>query len=165
MSAPVIEVRNVREIRAMSEETMCFHAVVYVDGEKAGTVENDGKGGANRYQPWSLKEAIDAYARTLPPFELDGTSYPHEADTAIGDLVIYYLALREYKRLVSAYLLFVDQKGRCMRGPRLPRGADVRAVVDGWRANGRLVGANVLNLLPATEGFELFRKHAGDPHA
>jgi len=35
----------------MSQETVCFSATLYVDGERAGTIQNDGWGGGNMYHP------------------------------------------------------------------------------------------------------------------
>lgn len=49
MPSPTVELKNVKEFRAMSRETICFHASVYINGVNAGTVENDGHGGCNSY--------------------------------------------------------------------------------------------------------------------
>jgi len=38
-----------KEIKAMSEETPCFTANIYVDGRKIGTASNHGHGGPNDY--------------------------------------------------------------------------------------------------------------------
>ena len=40
-----IKLKNLKVIKSMSEETLCFTATVYVDGKKAGTASNRGFGG------------------------------------------------------------------------------------------------------------------------
>jgi len=40
-----ITIKNLKVIKALSEETLCFTATVYVDGKKAGTASNRGFGG------------------------------------------------------------------------------------------------------------------------
>ncbi|MHA2403822.1 MAG: hypothetical protein ACXADH_12575, partial [Candidatus Kariarchaeaceae archaeon] len=44
-----ISLKNIRVHNDMSEETTCFSASVYVNGVKAGTAKNDGRGGCNMY--------------------------------------------------------------------------------------------------------------------
>ncbi len=40
-----VTLKNLKICNFASEETICFQATVYVDGKKAGTAQNDGKGG------------------------------------------------------------------------------------------------------------------------
>jgi len=40
--APVIELRGIKRTAWASEETHCYQATLYVDGEKWGTVSNQG---------------------------------------------------------------------------------------------------------------------------
>ncbi len=91
-----------------SQETHCFSATVYIDGVKAGTVSNDGGGGADRHEPQSLYDRLTAYAKTLPPIDMesrfnDGVKreIPESAETVIGDLVNKFLRDRETKRLCN----------------------------------------------------------------
>ncbi len=62
-----VELKNVKINQAMSEETMCFSATVYVDGKKAGTAMNRGHGGSNDYH-WTDLEAgrkLEEHAKTV----------------------------------------------------------------------------------------------------
>jgi hypothetical protein len=43
-----IELKKVKICKFMSEETTCYKAEVWVDGEKAGYAENEGHGGINQ---------------------------------------------------------------------------------------------------------------------
>ena len=45
--APVIELRGIKRTAWASEETHCYQATLYVDGEKWGTVSNQGHGGCD----------------------------------------------------------------------------------------------------------------------
>jgi hypothetical protein len=44
-----LKIKNLKHIEEMSHGTMCFTATLYLDGKRIGTVENDGRGGVNRY--------------------------------------------------------------------------------------------------------------------
>lgn len=46
---PVLELRAIQYNARMSEETSNYAATLYVDGEKWGTVGNDGHGGCDRF--------------------------------------------------------------------------------------------------------------------
>ena len=51
----------------MSEETLAFTATIEINGLR-GTVRNDGRGGACLVTPWKgVGEAVETYAKTLPP--------------------------------------------------------------------------------------------------
>jgi len=47
--APVIELRGIKRTAWASEETHCYQATLYVDGEKWGTVSNQGHGGCDDF--------------------------------------------------------------------------------------------------------------------
>lgn len=40
-----LELRNVKVFKELSDETTCFHAILYVDGKKAADCSNRGNGG------------------------------------------------------------------------------------------------------------------------
>jgi hypothetical protein len=85
-----VELKNVKICDWMSEETTCFTASVWIDGKKAGTVENTGKGGCNSYfwnqQPVKGQE-FEKWARTLPPCDSQYGPLPMDADLYISDLL------------------------------------------------------------------------------
>ena len=47
----MITLRNVRIYDELSEETICYRAEVFIDEDRVGTAENDGKGGATFFRP------------------------------------------------------------------------------------------------------------------
>ena len=105
-----IELKNVKHSEFASHETDCFQASVYIDGKKAGTVDNDGQGGCNRYSPWQLADTLDAYAKTLPPdvYEYGGETHTMEqnADILIGDLLNRHLQAKKNKSLCRGKTVF-----------------------------------------------------------
>ena len=110
-----IELKNIKYTAFQSQETHCFEASVYIDGKKAGTVSNDGRGGSNNYFPNTLYATLDDHAKTLPKFDLAAAAgvkdhEPHmvspDPDTLIGELVNEHLRIKEDKRLVARQIVY-----------------------------------------------------------
>lgn len=68
----------------MSEETTAFVAKVEING-LVGTAKNEGQGGPTFVMPRSVEQAIEAYAKTLPPDAQFGLTY--SADLLISEMV------------------------------------------------------------------------------
>jgi len=67
-----VELKNVKHMESLSRETNCFTASLYIDGEKAGTVENEGQGGNTSYSITdTLEQAYENYAKSLPSIKTD----------------------------------------------------------------------------------------------
>lgn len=101
-----VELKNIKRIAALSEETHCFDATIYIDGKKAGTVQNSGHGGPDSFSPRDLQKVLNDYAATLPPIDVsdmydDGTVHtmPQDAETIVGQLMDKWLEDKENKRL------------------------------------------------------------------
>jgi hypothetical protein len=108
-----IELKNVKYAAFNSQETHCFSATVYIDGIRSGTVSNEGHGGPDSFEPYSLQKTLDAYAKTLPRVDLsdmfnDGKVHtiPSSAEILIGNLMNAYLEDRDLKRLCAKKVLF-----------------------------------------------------------
>jgi hypothetical protein len=162
---PKIEVRNVRVLNSASEETLCFTATVVVDGLVAGAVSNDGRGGANRYEPHTLERVLTAYAATLPPLSYgDNTpkTLPHNADSAIGEVVDEFLSRKELERTLKNYVVFLSNTNALKKSRKLAKGADSKVAAQVWV--GRPEVNAVLNLLPVEEALKIWRgTYAGIP--
>lgn len=161
-----IEVRNVKVLNSASEETLCFTATVVVDGLVAGAVSNDGRGGANRYEPHTLERVVAAYAATLPPLTYgDNTpkTIPHSADSALGEVVDEFLSRKELDRTLKNYVVFLGENDKKLyKGRKLAKGADSK--VAALAIVGKPDVAAILNLLPADEAFKIWRGvYAGIP--
>ena len=63
----VVALKGFKTLAAASEETTCFSATILVDGRRAGTASNDGRGGSHRYR-WddrAVGDAVEAWADSL----------------------------------------------------------------------------------------------------
>lgn len=122
-----VTLKNISYSQRQSDETNCFVATVYIDGKKAGTVQDDGKGGCMDYD--FNTAALEAYAKTLPPLKGDADhEYPQDADLFIGGLFEKWLWAKEIKRLCkgkTTFELASDAKGlfRSLNRPYSPEQA------------------------------------------
>lgn len=108
-----VELKNVRHSEMASEETECFSATVYIDGKKAGTVENDGRGGADLHHPHSLRDRLEEIAATLPDIDVshfynDGETHTMKcsAEIMIDDILQDVLRAKRERRLCARQTLF-----------------------------------------------------------
>src|SRR6187455_1012812 len=106
-----VELKSIKYAAFASQETSCFSATVFVDGKKAGEVENDGHGGSNTYHPWQLKDTLDAYGKTLPLVKEDWCDEPftQDAESIISDLLMDHLAVRDYVRISKKRILYTKK--------------------------------------------------------
>lgn len=101
-----IEVKNVKEAKFASEETMCFEAMVYVDGKKVGRVSNQGHGGPNYYD--GEFSELEKFAKEQDPDGYD------PLDGVIDELVFTFLENKDLKRWCKTMLVFTmkgDEEG------------------------------------------------------
>lgn len=111
--AHVVELRRVRHSAEMSQETPCFSASIYIDGQDVGMVRNAGTGGADEIVPAKLRDTLELIAASLPEidcseFYQDGRVHTmsQSAETMIGGLLDAYLHREELKRLCKTQTLF-----------------------------------------------------------
>ena len=81
---PVITLRNVKIHLGLSEETPCYEASVYVDGEQFCFVSNHGHGGCDNV--WAPKGKMEGFSERLKALEERiAATYPkHEYDLGEG---------------------------------------------------------------------------------
>lgn len=92
MTTPTLEIKNLKIAGFASEETTCFTATIYVNGERAFSANNDGYGGSNLYYPCGpngkrLYQEVLAWVKTLPAIEYNGIQLDQDLDMVIGDLM------------------------------------------------------------------------------
>lgn len=93
-----IELKNIKYVPSLSEETNCFSAAVYVDGKKRGEASNRGTGGMTDVRPASLEAELNAYGATLPPHKISGKDFPVDAESIVDDLLEAELTSRHEKK-------------------------------------------------------------------
>ncbi|KDA02590.1 hypothetical protein [Hyphomonas oceanitis] len=83
-----IEFHNIQVFQALSRETPCFTADLFVDGVLEAHVSNHGGGGGNDYhfppgRSWATLEAIEGGVRAMglkKKIELDGVTIELDLD-------------------------------------------------------------------------------------
>ena len=153
-----IELKNVKHSEFASHETSCFEASVYIDGVRAGIVENDGQGGCNRYHPHDLEIKIDTYAKTLPPRQskYSDLSYDEDADTVIGDLLTEHLYAKDLKRALAKKILYVKDDGQIYETKALTK-LQMQIYLAKTNILETLKTQKILNLLPFPEALSIYR--------
>ena len=149
-----IELKNVKYAAFASQETSCFEATVYIDGQRTGTVANDGHGGSNRYHPYALQEKLEGHGATLPPHicKWDGSSLKISADILIDELLANAIAKKTLTRLMSKKIVFKSD-GKLFTTrilPDLQKQLTNPAFIKSLRAD------VVLNLLPIDEAVKFY---------
>lgn len=81
-SCPVqITIEKVTVNKALSDETLCFNATVFVDGKKAFLVSNRGNGGCHEYSTYGIEngrkllDSATAHARNLRKDDFEALDY------------------------------------------------------------------------------------------
>jgi hypothetical protein len=145
-----IELRKVHYSKALSDETPAYSADVYVDGKKRGTAANHGTGGQDDIYPPSLRDELEAYAKTLPPMDSSDEPglYPRDrmpwsADLVLAQALEDHLVAAELRRQLRTRTLFLRD-----------------GVLYQARQKYAVLNAVVLNCLPFERALELFKKYA-----
>ena len=160
-----IELKNVKYSDFASHETHCFEAVIYIDGKRAGTVENDGQGGCNFYHPREVEEALRAHAKTLPKVHYREHEFDQDADTIIADLLVQHLYTKDLKRALNKRILFVTNDGVLRETFNLER-QKMESILASPSVKTQLKAQKILNLLPFDEALSLYINHSvGANHA
>lgn len=105
-----VTIKNLKFSEFASHETHCFQASVYINGVRKGLASNEGYGGPNNYDPWSLHDELAAIAKDLPPCDMtefgSKEPLPQSPDIIIGDLVDAELARKKIARMVATKTWF-----------------------------------------------------------
>lgn len=113
-----ITVKNVKEHKELSDDSMAFSCTVYVDGQKVGTATDDGNGGMVRLDvDGKTYKAMQAYAKTIPAYDANagdkyGTGEPlmiqPDAESLVQDKVIEALEIKDMKKVLSKRFVYVQ---------------------------------------------------------
>lgn len=97
LTKPVIQLKNIKTVAALSEETICYSATLYVDGIKWGMVSNRGHGGSDAFAGINGKTYQDIaelnklIAATFPKWSIQAgdevTYFETKLEDVCGDLV------------------------------------------------------------------------------
>ena len=159
-----IELKNIKYAAFASQETSCYEATIYIDGKKAGTVENNGHGGSDNVHPWELANEIDEYAKALPfmacSFNDPRTGKPavmaQDHETIFSGLLTTWLHERDLKRAMSRRILFC-REGRLLE-TNAYSAAELKAQLGQTDLAAKLRADVILNLLPFADASAIYRK-------
>jgi hypothetical protein len=153
-----VELKNIKIVQALSEETTCFTAVAYVDGIKTFYVSNRGHGGCHEYTEVDCKpetrarfDAVDAWAKTLPPDHYGDLELPSDLDSVVDDALIEHELRQTFKRLTKTKLAFVEDGKVWTMKLQAPLGL-VRDAFKAKRPNAR-----ILNGMDESEAIALLK--------
>ncbi|WP_234729389.1 hypothetical protein [Acidocella facilis] len=151
-----ITLKNISHNERLSEETNCFSATIHIDRKKAGEASNHGHGGPTMIQPCELEQKIDAYAKTLPPVEVQCMTLEMDAELLIGDLLAAYLTQRDMLKAFRTRLLFTKAGQPEINEAKLDAAAMTKAHENPTRMLERLKANRILNFLPENEALALY---------
>lgn len=106
-----IELKNVKFMESMSEETNCFSADIFVNGKKVGYAKNTGQGGPTDYRHYldeknSNKEVLEKaekYCQTLPPINYGSFTLDSNLENVIDNLFEDWLKEQEVKKMEKRF--------------------------------------------------------------
>lgn len=124
-----LTLKNLKIMKSLSEETLCFSATAYVDGKKAFEVSNRGHGGCHDYRAHdeALLDKADAYAKSLPPYvwadaptadHCEIRQIPYDLDMLVDDLIDAIELEKRVKRLLAKVVMIEDGKVYTFNAPR-----------------------------------------------
>ena len=151
-----ITLKDISHNERLSEETNCFSATIYIDGKKAGEASNHGHGGPTMIHPRKLEQKIHAYAKTLPPIEVEGMTLEMDAELLIGDLLAEYLTRRDMRKAFRTRLLFTKAGRPEIYEAKLDAATMAKPHENRAAMLERLKADKILNFLPEKEAFTLY---------
>ena len=121
-----LELKNIKHANWASEETQCYNAVLYVDGDPFLMVSNEGRGGADRDDQdprfkgdfTSKYGALREYCREAYKFKgFRDTWINGSIELACHTLLEDHLEAKHYKKVLKQ-VCFVDDNGDILSFPK-----------------------------------------------
>lgn len=109
MAFEAYDLKKLQIINAMSEETQCFSADLWVDGVKFAHVSNDGRGGCDRFMPYPphTRADEDALASRLMSENPDNPRFARKGD-AIESLTMVLIVRADLVKKMRSAVIFID---------------------------------------------------------
>jgi len=114
----LIELKNLKTLASLSEETHCYTAKIYIDGKPAFDASNHGHGGPDLYRPiapftYADEKRINDWLKTNKPLTGQYASLDNSLEIEVGDLINKELARKTLARMLrSQIVVLVDDKGK-----------------------------------------------------
>lgn len=98
-----IEVKNIKTNMAFSEETICFHADVYINGKKVAYADNDGRGGSTNVMPYGIehKKSYQDAQIYLSGIKVEEYGSKYSLEDLVDEVIHEYVNKREQDKFIS----------------------------------------------------------------
>lgn len=159
-----ITFQKFKHLAYASEETVCFEAIVCIDGKPGFVATNAGHGGCNNYSPLPKQtrdqmranlRLIEDHVKTLPPEVLPGgRSVPVDVELFLALLVDRELLAKALQRKLKTSLLFTTTDRAGLFGIKAHASEAAFA-----QLRLKHKAAIILNSLPFEEALALYEKH------
>ena len=133
-----LQLKNIQYAEFASEETHCFEASVYFNNTLIGTVSNEGRGGANRFEPYAkfgsgyinisaldnpsdyaqeygknnrLWAGLDTRIKEEHPkhyIEWDDSYNDTSLEVWVSEQVFLWLCEKDYKKLIKSKIVYTE---------------------------------------------------------
>lgn len=151
-----VEVKNIKHIASLSEETYCFTATLYVDGVKSGEVSNRGHGGCNEFTDTDVQSEINAYAKSLPFVKTSFGEFEQSVDSLITDIVHWQIIRKELQRNLKNKVMYIEN-GKLMQTNNARSPAMLLKWIEEVKSE-KIDGVRtILNLFSVDDAVELYR--------
>ena len=158
-----IELKNIKYAAFASHETNCYSATIYVDGKRAGTVDNEGYGGCDNihWEDSVFGQAVEDWAEAQPKLQTEYGDMSYSLELLFGQLVDEWLLTKELTRNLKKGLLVRDSDTKegswriftSALSQTIPQG-----MLDNLIRTGKVrADAICLNTLPVSEALKLWR--------
>ncbi len=155
-----IELKNIKHMESMSQETNCYSASLYVDGKKIGEVSNEGHGGPDMfYGDRAAFAKAEAWVKeNKPPLECSfgGDPLPMDLELLCGELLTDWLVSKDLRSAMRSKVIFTrpGEDGVFELKWKGVRKIDDRHIA---AVRNKYPKATVLNALPFEEALAIYR--------
>lgn len=111
-----IELKKLKVVERLSEETTCFVADLYIDGKHRGFCKNDGHGGdtmihPNKPEDRKVIEECERYCKTLPKIKGFNKEWERRLEDVVDDLVHEEVIRKGREKDMKKGIVIKDQNG------------------------------------------------------
>jgi hypothetical protein len=152
-----VTLKNFKSLQG--QDSLCFTAIVMIDGVRNGEVSDDGNGGCHSYHPWELHDTLSTIAKTRPAVVTRRFTQPFvyvpDADKVIDDAITALLTRRDFDRAIKTRIL-TARAGKCYQTKALTAAAIATFVAAPNALLKKYPTSVVLNLMDRDEAFAIY---------
>jgi hypothetical protein len=103
-----IELKKIKYMKTLSEETECFSAELWINDQKRGNVSNRGNGGPHDFDDRKAEVELNEHGKTLPPMQSQyfPEGLPMDGELIVSELLAKHLEEKEYRRWCKTKTVF-----------------------------------------------------------